>query len=229
MPAFRVTYRTQWEDGFGARGWKLDSIAQARDVIACTSYTGPKTPTSVLIHDMLDHLVSGFGLGGYVEEAKATTLHGLRNGIEIRSSFELMIDEILAAPVVAESLLPFLPLNAATPLLPDYRLSHGKRNELLAGIGYDALRETLLAGFFAVGAEGVPKAIQNWRSHGLDFRKMRAIGLALQNLLSRADAYVAQHRIQSVQAEFRLFNETCSLRLDRSSRAAAETMTESVL
>ena len=55
-----VTYRKEWQDGFGARSWKLDAAANDRMVIASTSYTGEKIATSVLVHDLLDHCVSGF-------------------------------------------------------------------------------------------------------------------------------------------------------------------------
>ena len=72
---FPLVYRREWQDGYGARGWKLDIAIQDHEVVACTSYTGQKSQTSVLIHDLLDHLVSGFWLSGYRNEARATAMH----------------------------------------------------------------------------------------------------------------------------------------------------------
>jgi hypothetical protein len=206
-----LTYRAQWEDGFGAHGWKLDIAVDDRRVIACTSYTGHKSPTSVLVHDILDHLVSGFPQSGYRNEAVATTLHGLRNGIEFQSSFEWMVDEIVAADDLDESILPFLSPAAANLLTSGTELGLHQKNQLLDRLGKEALRKVLLAGFFRVGLEGIPQAIQQWTNQGLDFSRMRAIGFALQVLLRRADAYVSEQKIQYAQARFFLSNDACDL------------------
>jgi hypothetical protein len=55
-----VSYQKTWNDGFGARGWKLDVANTDPAIIASTRETGDRIPTSVLIHDLLDHLLSGF-------------------------------------------------------------------------------------------------------------------------------------------------------------------------
>lgn len=62
---FPACYRDGWQDGYGACGWKLEVALSDPAIIACTAYTGKQVPTSVLVHDILDHLVSGFGLSGY--------------------------------------------------------------------------------------------------------------------------------------------------------------------
>ena len=57
-----VTYKRQWDDGYGARGWKLDATIGDPAIIASTRETGEKIKTSVFVHDILDHLLSGFGI-----------------------------------------------------------------------------------------------------------------------------------------------------------------------
>lgn len=223
-----LTYRAEWDDGFGAQGWKLAEVDD-RQVIACTSYTGEKSPTSVLVHDILDHQVSGLSFRGYRDEAVATTLHGLRNGIEFQSSFEWMVDEILAATGLDESLLPFL--SSAEANLLDRGVGPGlpQKNQLLERLGKETLRKVLMAGFFRAGLEGLTDAIQQWTIKGLGFSKMRAFGLALQVLLQRADDYVCEHKIQYVRAHFYLSNDACSLHIDISSEKDLHIMTEAVL
>ncbi|HEB97490.1 MAG TPA: hypothetical protein ENI96_13790, partial [Sedimenticola thiotaurini] len=82
-----VTYRDEWQDGFGARGWKLDASLMESTVISSTAYTGEKVPTSVLVHDILDHLLSGFGFSGHRNEAMAVVQLASRTGADIEISF----------------------------------------------------------------------------------------------------------------------------------------------
>ncbi len=42
-----VTYQKTWDDGFGARGWKIDVSIGDPTIIASTRETGTKIPTSV--------------------------------------------------------------------------------------------------------------------------------------------------------------------------------------
>ncbi len=224
-----VTYRSEWNDGFGAQGWKLDCALDDRKVIACTSYSGGGSPTSVLVHDVLDHYISGFPLSGYDHEAMATAMHGLRNGIEVTSSFKWMVDEILNDPDLEDSLLPFLPPNMAGVILNEPLSGKAQRQRLLEHIDIEQLRESLLAGFFRVGLEGVPKAIQQWQAHGLGFANMRAIGFSLQRLLQRADAYVGEQNISYAKAQFGLSNEQCYLHIDTGASEDPHTMLEPVI
>lgn len=223
-----VTYRAEWDDGFGAQGWKLDTAIDDREVIACTSYTGKKSPTSVLVHDILDHLVSGFPLSGYHNEAVATTLHGLRNGIEFQSSFQWMVDEIVAATSLNESLSPFLSPAVADLLTVDAELGLAQKNQLLDRLGTEALHQELLAGFFRVGLGGIPQAIQRWAHQGIDFSKMRTFGFALQALLEQADAYVTEHKSQCVHARFFISNDACRMHIDIAPVPAPHTLMEPV-
>lgn len=223
-----ITYRAEWDDGFGAQGWKLDTALDDRQVIACTSYTGHKSPTSVLVHDILDHLVSGLPLSGYRSEAVATTVHGLRNGIEVQSSFQWMVDEIVAATHLNESLSPFLSPAVANLLTADAGPGLPQKNQLLDRLGKEALHKALLAGFFRVGLAGIPQAMQQWANQGLEFSKMRAIGFALQALLQRADAYVSERKSQCTHARFIISNDTCHMHIDTASVSDPHTLTERV-
>lgn len=92
--AVALSYHDEWADGFGARGWKLDSALGYPDVIAATSYPGLKSPTSVPVHDVLDHWLPGFGYGPW-DEAKATLQHALRNALDIDTSYAQLAREIL--------------------------------------------------------------------------------------------------------------------------------------
>jgi hypothetical protein len=49
-------YGRTWRDGFGARGWKVAGAVNDPEVIASTAETGERIPTSVFVHDILDHL-----------------------------------------------------------------------------------------------------------------------------------------------------------------------------
>lgn len=228
MVCIPITYRAEWDDGFGAQGWKLDAAIDDRQVVACMSYTGHKSPTSVLVHDILDHMVSGLSLSGYRNEAVATTLHGLRNGIEFKSSFEWMVDEIVAAAHLNESLSPFLTPALANLLTADAGPGLAQKNQLLDRVGKEALRKGLLAGFFRVGLAGIPHAIQQWADQGIDFSKMRTIGFALQALFKRADAYVSERRSQCARARCIISNGSCHMHIDIASVPGLHTLTEPV-
>lgn len=65
-----VTYRHEWHDGFGARGWKLDYSLDDPYIIAATAETGNRIPTSVLVHDILDHYLCGLPLSGQRNEGQ---------------------------------------------------------------------------------------------------------------------------------------------------------------
>ena len=86
-----MSYRDEWEDGFGVRGWKLDAAMRDSTVIASTAYTGENVPTSVLIQDILDHLLCGFGFSGHRNEAMAVVQLASRTGVDAEISFCPMV------------------------------------------------------------------------------------------------------------------------------------------
>ncbi|WP_414041523.1 hypothetical protein ACJU26_05530 [Acidithiobacillus sp. M4-SHS-6] len=100
--AVALSYRDEWNDGFGARGWKLDSALGYPDMIAATSYPGLKSPTSVPVHDVLDHWLPGFGYDPW-DEAKATLQHALRNALDIDVSYTQLARDILGGTAQPDS------------------------------------------------------------------------------------------------------------------------------
>ncbi len=206
-----VTYRTEWPDGFGARGWKLDAAIDDRQVIASTSYAGEKIHTSVLVHDILDHYICGFGFSGHRNEAMATAQLGLRTGTEIRTSFALMVEEVLRGEVEGESLATFLsPLLAPHLLTPD-RTPQEQMRHLAERLGVNELRSILLSHFYEIGLTGVSRAIASWRRHGLDYDRCTEMGLCLQRLLVHAESWLTGSDPHYLHAIFSLTNERCGL------------------
>ena len=55
-----VTYKKVWDDGCGARGWKVNATIGDPEIIASTRETGRIINTSVFVHDILDHFLSGW-------------------------------------------------------------------------------------------------------------------------------------------------------------------------
>ena len=83
-----VTYKKVWDDGFGARGWKVDATIGDPAIIASTRETGLRINTSVFIHDILDHFLSGFGVSGHRSEAMALIQLSKRTGSDPGSDYE---------------------------------------------------------------------------------------------------------------------------------------------
>lgn len=218
---FDVTYHSEWQDGYGAHGWKLNVVMDAPEVIACTAYTGNKTPTSVLVHDILDHLVSGFWLSGFANEARATAMHGIRNGIEVRSSYEWMADEILSTNLLKVQLTDFLPASIMdgipTLTTPDKAIALLLENNDPADI-----RNHLVEGFFRIGLSGIPIAVSNWQNQRLDFDRMHSIGVCLQALLIEAQDIIVNWAVATAKGQILVGNEVCEFAVgtDNPSRQA---------
>ena len=211
---FPLIYRTEWQDGYGAQGWKLDIAVNDSEVIACSSYTGQKSQTSVLIHDLLDHLVSGFWLSGYRNEARATAMHGLRNGIEVRSSYERMIEDILQSRNLGEPFQNFLPSKVVAGIPQNCVTDTDKFEFLLKQRGLDELRTLMLQGFLALGIGGIPLAYEQWKKQNLRFEKMQAIGRCLQRLQERGESLIAEAGADMATGSFQISNEACQLMLE---------------
>jgi hypothetical protein len=205
--AFALTYHSEWQDGYGAQGWKLDLARNDPAVVACTAYTGEKTPTSVLVHDILDHLVSGFPLSGYANEARATAMHGLRNGIEVRSSYEWMADELLNGDG-RDELARFLPPDLLVGV-PGGTGSDAAIAALIAAHGRDRLKSRIVERFFGIGLSGIPVAFANWQKQRLEFERMHGIGLCLQALLVKAQDFIGRSAIEAATGRCQIGNMAC--------------------
>lgn len=225
---FPVVYRKEWQDGFGARGWKLDVAIDDHEVVACTAYTGQKSRTSVLIHDLLDHLVSGFWLSGYYNEARATAMHGLRNGIEVRSSYEHMVEEILRSRKLGEPFQMFLPSRVVSGIPESCVLDAQKFDFLLERMSPEELRARLVQGFLAAGISGVPVAYEQWKKHGLVFETMHGLGCCLQRLQERGESLIAEADAEMAVGSFQISNEACKLVLEPGQDRARTELSEFV-
>ncbi|HEC06060.1 MAG TPA: hypothetical protein ENJ12_04380 [Thiolapillus brandeum] len=209
-----VTYRDEWQDGLGARGWKLDTAMTDSTVIASTAYTGENVPTSVLIHDILDHLLCGFGFSGHRNEAMAVVQLASRTGADAEISFCPMAEEVMRGLVPGESIETFLP-DQLKRHLPDGPMSNEERMSYLSRrLGKQRLRSLLLAHFQAIGEEGIGMAKAHWHKAGLDYDRRTAIGLCLQELLVQADAMALTRRWQHARGNFLVGNRECKLNIE---------------
>ncbi|MEW6611459.1 MAG: hypothetical protein ACOY5C_08085 [Pseudomonadota bacterium] len=213
--AIPVTYRRTWPDGFGARGWKLDVTLDDPEIIASTAYHGGRIPTSVLIHDMLDHFVSGFRPSGHRAEAMALAQLAVRTGSDIRPDYEQMVDEdLMQGRVLGEPLEEFLPDSLLRLLPPGIGTNAEKIVYLSERFGHVELRTALVARFYELGAQGLPMARRNWRAIGLDYTRSSALGLCLQRLLEAADAAALAANRTQAHGCFVFDDTACRLMLD---------------
>jgi hypothetical protein len=209
-----VTYQREWQDGFGVRGWKLDSSLDDPKVIAATAETGCRIKTSVLIHDILDHYVSGFPLSGHRNEAMALFQLASRTDSNPYPDYEQMVDEdLMQGDVSQESLRSFLP-KCLVSLLPKELLSRKEIVKFLCEkVGREVLRRTLVSHFFELGQRGATMAYENWSKFKLDYEKRSQIGLCLQNLLTRGDEIVIQQQYVKASGLFMIGNQRCELHI----------------
>jgi hypothetical protein len=211
-----VTYRREWQDGYGARGWKLDVSLDDPEVIASTVETGLRLPTSVLVHDILDHHLCGLALGGHRNEAIALHQLGLRTGSDPLPDLLQMVDEdLMHGGVVGEPMQTFLP-DALRELLPaglddNQAIAH----HLIAGLGREELRQSLVRQMRDIGGDGAETAWANYQNTGLDHARRGALGLALQALLARIDGRAVSEDWDEARGVFVLDSSHCALRLDR--------------
>ncbi|WP_026143012.1 MULTISPECIES: hypothetical protein [unclassified Thioalkalivibrio] len=197
-------YAESWEDGFGVRGWKLDLPGRGADVIAATPYTGERIPTSVFVHDIVDHHLCGFALSGYVDEAGALIQLAERTGSDPVADFVQIIDEDLL-PGLFESddwreLLPDS-LVAEVEAAPDARSGMARLRELW---GDGVLRALWIAGFVETGWGLAARAREAWERHGLDYARRAATARALQRLFERVDATVLDQGWSRARGVFRV-------------------------
>jgi hypothetical protein len=210
-----VTYKKEWRDGFGARGWKLDCSVNDPMVIASTSQTGNRIPTSVLVHDMLDHYLCGFPLSGHRNEAKALIQLQERTGSDPAPDFAQMVDEDLMTGIVnGESLRSFITEQNRLDI-PDQLSGNIEILEhLFNTLGKNATRELLITQFFIHGRNGIKQAQEAWKLNGLAYSKRAEYGLALQQILEVADCYIQSHNVEELRGEFILTSTDCSLHFD---------------
>lgn len=225
--AVPVTYRSEWPDGFGARGWKLDIALDDPAVIAAASSTGTRIGTSVLVHDILDHYISGFPPSGHRNEAMALIQLQRRTGSDPRPDYEQMVDEDLMHGIVSgESMRSFLPPNLIRFLRAEFVSGSDTIKFLSKTLGRELLRTALVERFFELGHRGVPMAVANWASYGLDYARSNAIGKCLQELLVQADEIFLDGAYSYGKGSFRVGNRVCRLILEQPSKSSLENLVE---
>ncbi len=212
-----VSYRNTWCDGFGARGWKLDVSRSDPAIIASTRVTGERIPTSVLVHDLLDHLLSGFDASGHRAEAMALVQLGERTGSDIRGDYLQMVrEDVRHGHVNREPLSAFLPAALLTDVPADKQADgRGLMQALQAQLGEVELERRLVRHFFTLGECGKRHAQDSWRLLGLKTSRRTLIGLTLQRVLSAVDRRVEERGVEQLQAVFIVGNEQCALEVER--------------
>ena len=183
-------YARQWDDGFGARGWKLDVPGAGADVIAATPYPGERILTSVFVHDLVDHHLCGFRLSGYLDEAGALIQLAQRTGSDPVPDFQQIIDEDLLSGLVAgPDWKDLLPASLAAEIDPrvDPKVA---LEDLRRKLGDGLLRALFTAGFVQEGWRRRDAARAAWTARGLDYAARPRIALALQKLFGWMDAQV---------------------------------------
>ncbi len=205
-----VTYKRTWDDGFGARGWKLDIAIDDPVIIAATRETGEKINTSVFVHDILDHFLSGFGISGHRSEAMALIQLSKRTGSDPASDYEQLVKEdIINGQINGEELIDFLP-EELRALVPDGTSGSEIIASLSKQLGKDRLFELLIENFFRIGHEGEGHADNTWQRLGLDKNKQTQLGLALQKLLDIIDEAVEQNDFEELNGKIEITSDYVS-------------------
>lgn len=211
-----VTYRREWQDGYGARGWKLDAAMADPEVIAATAETGLRLPTSVLVHDILDHHLCGLALGGHRNEAVALHQLGLRTGADPLPDIVQMVDEdLMHGGVVGESMRDFLPESLLAVLPSGLDDDRAIVDHLATRLGREGLRQALIERMRDIGRDRAETARARYRQSGLDHARRGVLGLALQALLARIDGRAVMEDWDEAHGIFVMTDDHCALRLDR--------------
>lgn len=209
-----VLYCDRWNDGFGARGWKLEAATAEAEVIAATAYTGEQVPTSVLVHDILDHWLPGWPLSGHRAEARALAQLAARTGADPQPDLAQMVDEdLLRGDCQGEPLDTFLP-PALAARLPATGSDRERMAALCAELGTGLVRATLVARFVELGWEGMAAARTAWHRAGLDYDRRAALGQAVQAALEWADAQVTAAGWPEAMGRFRLATDAAEFVFD---------------
>lgn len=205
-----IVYQKCWNDGFGARGWKIAPSIDDPRVIASSTYVGLASPTCVLIHDIMDHHLCGLSIGGHRNEMVATLLHAMRNGLPVRKSIDMMIDEFLTSGYCGEEISEFLADDLLEFISPD---TPSERVPLLLSntLGEAAIRSRLLDHYYNLGLAGLAPALMHYENLGLSLSRRYELGVRLQLLLEEAEACVIQDDTSCATGILDIADEDCSL------------------
>jgi hypothetical protein len=207
-----VTYKKVWDDGFGARGWKVNATIGDPEIIASTRETGQRINTSVFVHDILDHFLSGFGVSGHRSEAMALIQLSKRTGSSPESDYEQLVrEDILNGRVNGESLRDFLPAELCDMIPENSQMTDKETiDSLKEKLGEKRLIKYLIDNFYRLGRVGESHAAESWKRLGLNPEKRAAIGLALQALLEVVDQRVEALGVEKLRGYIRINNRHVS-------------------
>ena len=196
-----VTYKKSWDDGFGARGWKVDATIGDPQIIASTRETGQRISTSVFVHDILDHFLSGYGVSGHRSEAMALIQLSKRTGLSPEPDYKQIVEEdLLNGQVNGESMRAFLPSGLIALLADNENMTDKEIISFLKNkLGVECLTDTLVNHFFTLGKAGEKHAENNWMKLGLDHHKQKEMGDALQKLLVEIDSKAEEMNLEEVK------------------------------
>lgn len=222
-----VTYRREWQDGFGARGWKLDVSLGEPSVIAATAEHGTRIPTSVLVHDILDHHLCGFDIGGHRNEAMALMQLASRTGADPRADFRQIVDEdLLQGHCNGEPLRAFLP-EEIDALVPEHlRDDKAVMDYLIREFGRDSLRDSLVERCVSIGASVQRQVESHWRRLGLDYSRRSALGMALQKLIERVDRMARDRDWPQAHGRFLIDDRQCGIDIEFPQRSRIDVAVE---
>ncbi|MEK8090409.1 hypothetical protein [Thermithiobacillus plumbiphilus] len=206
-----LTYRESWPDCYGAGGWRIRDADGHFPTFPSRASPSTASQTGVPVHDILDHWVSGFGWT-YSDEAKATVMHGLRNGIGVLRSIELLAED-LATNVHSSKLIEFFSPHEC----PDESIANGatgRHGEIIED-GQAMKQQSSVAviakALHRVGIDGVVEAHQRWLRVGLDFSLMEQLGLTLQGMLEEAESHFTSECNSPADTEVEILPDVCRL------------------
>jgi hypothetical protein len=207
-----LTYKDSWPDCFGAGGWRIRDTDGCFRTFPSRAALGTASPTAVPVHDILDHWVCGFGWRAYSDEAKATVMHGLRNGIGIRRSLEMLAEDFVADPQPPERIDFFLsPRRSGRPAEDAARGHRDAVTQAIRTMGRRNAVAAIARGLHRIGLGGVTEAQIRWDEAGLDFSLMGYLGHALQRLLEEAEREVATETIEPIDTTVEVLPGLCRL------------------
>jgi len=199
-----VSYHASWPDGLGARGWKLDANRDDPEIIAATSDASGAIPTSVLVHDALDHLLCGFAPSGHRAEAMALEQLAQRTGSDPTPDYRQMArEDLLTGQVVGEPMARFIGADLRHQLPPGAADGDNRTvvNALRERLGDEALVEHLVQRMTGLGRAGRPHALLSWRVTGFSYSRRTELGLRLQRLIERMDAWIETEALTEATGE----------------------------
>lgn len=207
-----VVFQEYWNDGFGARGWKLASAISDPRVVASTAHVGLISPTCVLVHDIMDHYLCGLQIGGHRSEVVATMLHAMRNDLPVRKSINMMVDELCAVAYCGETLAEYIPEDMLGSM-PSNTPSEQMSAVLTAGLERNRMRERLVDHYYALGLAGLTAALVHYEGLGLSLAKRYEVGIRLQKLFENAESHILRRDCDRTSGVLEVADNKCGLLL----------------